>query len=488
MAERREIAKRRLLSFEQAAAARCVVSPGSSSDAAGGRAGPIGRPCLEVSAAGFRLRCSAPCCEAMAMIQLLNFLTGGLNPSPEPRSWTARTVRGSPTAGARVLPPSPRSCRAAAASHALRAPHTPTPPSPTRAPLKPQATGCARTTAWDAEGRDAVRVPTGVHVLRLLPARAPPTAPATACASTARATARTASAAPTARQGCPNDCSGHGECAQSGGKGVAAASRAQRRRRGGAPPSPPRPSPAARPPRPRPHPPPLTLRRSPSLRSPRVPQRLPATASARSRRPSRSRCRRRGTRPPVQRGVHRLRLLTKGVPRRLFGAPRAGRPAPRRRSPPPPPTPLTLAAGRGYGVITGRHCYPGTRGARADSACPNDCSYHGNCVNGKCECAAGWSGPDCAALTCLAGCSGHGECDANFTCACDDGWSGADCSQLTCPGSCNGHGLCNNGTCYCAPGYHGAACDIVGCANARIRASATTARASATRLLATTAR
>ena len=24
-------------------------------------------------------------------------------------------------------------------------------------------------------------------------------------------------------------------------------------------------------------------------------------------------------------------------------------------------------------------------------------------------------------------CSGHGECDANFTCACDDGWGGEAC-------------------------------------------------------------
>lgn len=42
---------------------------------------------------------------------------------------------------------------------------------------------------------------------------------------------------------------------------------------------------------------------------------------------------------------------------------------------------------------------------------PEDCSGHGRCIDGRCECQRGWSGPGCANLTCQSPeCGDHGIC------------------------------------------------------------------------------
>lgn len=100
----------------------------------------------------------------------------------------------------------------------------------------------------------------------------------------------------------------------------------------------------------------------------------------------------------------------------------------------------------------------------------------GTCVNGEagftCECAAGFTGPDCSEDVdeCAGGgCSGHGTCTntvGSFTCACDPGFSGAtcgtnvdDCASLSC-----GAGSCvdevGRAYCSCPAGTGGPTCNV----------------------------
>jgi hypothetical protein len=120
-----------------------------------------------------------------------------------------------------------------------------------------------------------------------------------------------------------------------------------------------------------------------------------------------------------------------------------------------------------------------------------DCSNHGSCVNGACNCDTGYAGTDCAECDTgyeLSGgrcvvvtdscdgvdCSGHGSC-VNGACNCDTGYAGADCAECdtgyelsggrcvvatdSCDGvDCSGHGSCVDGACNCDTGYAGTDC------------------------------
>jgi len=42
--------------------------------------------------------------------------------------------------------------------------------------------------------------------------------------------------------------------------------------------------------------------------------------------------------------------------------------------------------------------------------CLNNCSMHGECVDGKCVCDPGYYGEDCSNKKCDKDCNGHGKC------------------------------------------------------------------------------
>ncbi|XP_066538637.1 N-acetylglucosamine-1-phosphodiester alpha-N-acetylglucosaminidase [Hoplias malabaricus] len=104
--------------------------------------------------------------------------------------------------------------------------------------------------------------------------------------------------------------------------------------------------------------------------------------------------------------------------------------------------------------------------------CPSeDCSQHGTCVDGQCVCQPGWTGPNCANLTCQPpACGDHGVCTPDG-CVCDAGWIGANCSQECATGfygdGCNQNCTCKNGgscdsvhgLCTCPAGFHGVSCE-----------------------------
>ena len=107
-------------------------------------------------------------------------------------------------------------------------------------------------------------------------------------------------------------------------------------------------------------------------------------------------------------------------------------------------------------------CYPGFSGpACADVACPNHCSGHGVCADGKCKCEAGRTGTDCSRHACPAACSGRGHCTRDG-CVCEPGWHGPACSYGACPDDCfhaKGQGTCKQGRCECALGFSGPNCN-----------------------------
>ncbi|KAK2834038.1 hypothetical protein Q7C36_014739 [Tachysurus vachellii] len=85
--------------------------------------------------------------------------------------------------------------------------------------------------------------------------------------------------------------------------------------------------------------------------------------------------------------------------------------------------------------------------------CLNDCSDQGRCVDGKCVCFPGFSGPDCSVPDCPGNCSKKGKC-VNGKCVCDQvGFTGPDCSTKSCPNNCSNRGRCVNGKCVCNPGF-----------------------------------
>jgi len=102
-------------------------------------------------------------------------------------------------------------------------------------------------------------------------------------------------------------------------------------------------------------------------------------------------------------------------------------------------------------------CFPGYSGEMCQHSCPNECSHQGECIEGACLCFAGYLGVDCSQKGC---CSGHGTCDQPGECNCFSGWSGDQCSLMVmCPDPyCSGHGKCKEGVCHCNIGFGGTTC------------------------------
>ncbi len=100
--------------------------------------------------------------------------------------------------------------------------------------------------------------------------------------------------------------------------------------------------------------------------------------------------------------------------------------------------------------------------------CHANCSSHGDCWQGRCLCAPGYEGYDCAdSVQCQpADCSRNGICSAG-RCFCDPGYDGDACEyQLACPANCSARGTCRYGRCVCAAGWTGADCaTAVACPN-----------------------
>ena len=130
---------------------------------------------------------------------------------------------------------------------------------------------------------------------------------------------------------------------------------------------------------------------------------------------------------------------------------------------------------------------------RTSTVCPRNCCGNGRCkfrgglshaplaslatkrALGKggdttatpyCECEAPWAGEDCCSSrfveACPDSCSGHGTC-IQGRCKCRAGWQGLSCSGVdvgACPAGCSGHGECLDGKCYCERGFSGLACDL----------------------------
>ncbi|EPY79007.1 tenascin-R-like protein [Camelus ferus] len=61
-----------------------------------------------------------------------------------------------------------------------------------------------------------------------------------------------------------------------------------------------------------------------------------------------------------------------------------------------------------------------------------NCSGHGACVRGACQCHEDFMSEDCSERRCPGDCSGHGFCDTG-ECYCEDGFTGLDCAQVVAP-------------------------------------------------------
>ncbi|CAH1791540.1 unnamed protein product, partial [Owenia fusiformis] len=71
-----------------------------------------------------------------------------------------------------------------------------------------------------------------------------------------------------------------------------------------------------------------------------------------------------------------------------------------------------------------------------EKACLGDynCSIHGECVGGQCECDQGWLGRQCTEPDCSQqnNCYDHGACIKPNVCKCRAGWSGESCEINQC--------------------------------------------------------
>jgi len=106
--------------------------------------------------------------------------------------------------------------------------------------------------------------------------------------------------------------------------------------------------------------------------------------------------------------------------------------------------------------------------------CQADCSGHGVCQAGKCTCAEGYTGNDCATSTggalpdCVRNCFDRGTCSddglGGKRCSCDPGYTGRDCAEIESDMcgldlKCGGNGRCQFGQCYCDLGWSGDRCE-----------------------------
>ncbi|XP_032396064.1 LOW QUALITY PROTEIN: tenascin-like [Etheostoma spectabile] len=108
-------------------------------------------------------------------------------------------------------------------------------------------------------------------------------------------------------------------------------------------------------------------------------------------------------------------------------------------------------------------CDPGSTGSDCSrGGCPDGCSNRGRCVDGKCVCHSGFAGADCSETACPGNCNSRGRC-VDGECVCDDGFTGPDCSERICPNDCWDRGRCVDGKCVCHSGFTGADCSETTC-------------------------
>ncbi|EGT52268.1 hypothetical protein CAEBREN_21863 [Caenorhabditis brenneri] len=111
------------------------------------------------------------------------------------------------------------------------------------------------------------------------------------------------------------------------------------------------------------------------------------------------------------------------------------------------------------------HCASGFTGRTCDEAvCPVVCSGNGVFSGGVCVCKSGFKGKECEMRHnwCeVADCNGRGRCDTDGRCRCNPGWTGEACELRACPhATCHDRGVCVNGTCYCMDGWRGNDCSV----------------------------
>ncbi|XP_068188400.1 tenascin-like isoform X2 [Antennarius striatus] len=108
-------------------------------------------------------------------------------------------------------------------------------------------------------------------------------------------------------------------------------------------------------------------------------------------------------------------------------------------------------------------CFTGFSGPDCSrSDCPGNCNDNGKCVTGRCVCDPGFTGPDCSQRDCPSKCNNRGKC-VKGRCLCDGGFAGPTCSDKTCPGNCNSRGRCVDGECVCSPGFAAPDCSMKAC-------------------------
>jgi syndecan 4 len=130
-------------------------------------------------------------------------------------------------------------------------------------------------------------------------------------------------------------------------------------------------------------------------------------------------------------------------------------------------------------------CASGRSGDDCAAITPVNCSARctspagrAECVDGACRCNPGFHGNDCesgcpgydAARSHV--CSGQGVCvsgvrgtEGRDHCSCNEGFGGTECEKdllgvLSCPRSCSGRGSCLHGRCSCHPNFAGRDCSI----------------------------
>ena len=107
---------------------------------------------------------------------------------------------------------------------------------------------------------------------------------------------------------------------------------------------------------------------------------------------------------------------------------------------------------------------PGEPPVPIQYTCKNSCINRSACnaSTGQCDCAPGWTGPNCGmAVVCDVPCQNGGICSAPNTCTCLSGWSGPDCGVPVCSVPCKNGGACSApNTCTCNAGWSGPDCGI----------------------------